>query len=784
MLASVFLESKLTVETIWKHMRRLFRGWASVTARLHVEGRCPARQARDGHLVATLAELVRVLDVPPQAPLAGLCYAMHLMNSAAVVNEDALSSVICILGAAIRRFDYNFQDLQGIKTYLQQTAGHLMGHLIQASWPCSMKWGKVEGVCQRVLEEFELLILGSDAVRDSALDVMALLDEHLPPIAGMIHRCSGCQTVWVNPEDARCPSCGHVLDLLPAGADEPKQGPGWDTPFVACLADALSTTSHLSSVVSCLVRHAIQNERPERRRRASDMLERAFLLVQDALQAPTSRSRHFIALVLTRDLVANSVELVENKDEEGLDFDNVLTHLLHVLQMAVGRDLPPVTPDLPVQLCTFQGIGLGAAQLPSPLASLYVMAATFRANPIPTGIAVRQLFELAAKRADDQELHRFLTSCQAEALASSNSLGLAVLLPGHRDDFVQRLLIELQNLAQEDSAQAAAARFSALCAQKHNDFRGLVQCMRAVGEIACLQRSAVDEASADHAFAICNRLPQEALGPAAVLFAAAAGDDDVQEIFDWNRDLLDMDPEDAAPWRSSVIAHILCFLGAAHRSINDGSVPLGLEPFRRFLDLDQQSLRTTFWPGLPDSFWQALRYAGLHKHGLPPNANIAWAQCECGYRYCYGNCGAPTSSGPCPSPNSTEGQGACTRHNGGRGHKFCPGQRLLAIVATAPPHGVGWPPIFPDMVRDFPAAVQYPVPRPGLFGLTEADESISVKRATRASVAHSLMTETVRQNWNQPFGKPPPPGSGLRPVTFRVLHLLVHASALIGVGME
>ena len=46
------------------------------------------------------------------------------------------------------------------------------------------------------------------------------------------------------------------------------------------------------------------------------------------------------------------------------------------------------------------------------------------------------------------------------------------------------------------------------------------------------------------------------------------------------------------------------------------------------------------------------------------------------------------------------------------------------------------------------------------------------------------MTETVRQDWNQPFGKPPPPGSGLRPVTFRVLHLLVHASALIGVGME
>ena len=703
--------------------------------------------------MATLAELVRFHNVPPQAPLAGMCYSMNLMSGEAMENEGVLSSVICMLGAAMQCFDYNFENLQSIKTYLQQIAAYLMGHVIQASWPSSIKWGRVEGVCQSVLEEFALLMDGSCAVRDSALDVMALLDEHLPPPPGMFSRC-----------------------------DDPGQlrmGPGWDTPLVVCLADALSTTSHLSAVISCLVTHAIQNPKAEARRRASDMLERAYRSVQDALQAPSpSRSRLFITLVFARDLVANSVELVENQDEEGLD--SILTRLVQLLQMPVGRDLPHSR----VQLCTFQGTELHAAQLPSPLASLYVMAATFRANPIPTGIAVRQLFELAAKRADDQELHRYLTSCQAEALASSNSLGLSVLLPGHRDDFVQRLLVELQNLAQEDSAQAAAERFSALCAQKRNDFRGLVQCMRAVGEIACMQRSAVDEASADQAYAICNRLPQEALGPAAVLFAAAADDDDVQETFDWNRDLLDMDPEDAAPWRSSVIAHILCFLGAAHRSINTGSVPPGLEPFRRFLDLDQQALGTTFWPGLPDSFWQALRYAGLHKHGLQPNANIAWAQCECGYRYCYGSCGAPTSSGPCPSPNSTECQGACTRRNGGRDHRFCPGQRLVAIVATAYPHGIGWPPIFPNMVRDFPAAVQFPAPRPGLFALTEADESISVKRATRASVSHSLMTETVRQDWNQPFGKPPPPGSGLRPVTFRVLHLLVHASALIGVGLE
>ena len=46
------------------------------------------------------------------------------------------------------------------------------------------------------------------------------------------------------------------------------------------------------------------------------------------------------------------------------------------------------------------------------------------------------------------------------------------------------------------------------------------------------------------------------------------------------------------------------------------------------------------------------------------------------------------------------------------------------------------------------------------------------------AVSHSLMSETVRQNWNAPLGKPPDPNSGLHPVSFRVLHLLVHASAL------
>ena len=59
-----------------------------------------------------------------------------------------------------------------------------------------------------------------------------------------------------------------------------------------------------------------------------------------------------------------------------------------------------------------------------------------------------------------------------------------------------------------------------------------------------------------------------------------------------------------------------------------------------------------------------------------------------------------------------------------------------------------------------------------------------MKPEDREAVSHSLPSETVRQDWNHPLGKPPDSGSGLHPVSFRVLHYLVHASALLSIEME
>ena len=185
--------------------------------------------------------------------------------------------------------------------------------------------------------------------------------------------------------------------------------------------------------------------------------------------------------------------------------------------------------------------------------------------------------------------------------------------------------------------------------------------------------------------------------------------------------------------------------------------------------------------GLPDDWWQALRYSGLHKHRLPITGNIVWAQCHCGYRYCYAECGAPASAAHCPSP---EGPGLCRLTNGGQNHQFAPQQQLIAVVVTGAPHGERSIYNTAQMKAKFPGAFQPPAPSPGLFALTEADLHTSVEAQSRAAVSHSLMSETVRQDWNQPLGKPPNTETGLHPVSFRVLHLLIHASALIGIELE
>ena len=111
--------------------------------------------------------------------------------------------------------------------------------------------------------------------------------------------------------------------------------------------------------------------------------------------------------------------------------------------------------------------------------------------------------------------------------------------------------------------------------------------------------------------------------------------------------------------------------------------------------------------------------------------------------------------------------------NGGRGHVFNPGQRLIAVVVTETQ-------INGSMREKYPEAFQRPGPLPGLFSLIEADEQASVKHADREAVSHSFPDETVRQDWSRPLDEQ----NGLHPVSFRVLHYLIHASALVSIEME
>ena len=160
----------------------------------------------------------------------------------------------------------------------------------------------------------------------------------------------------------------------------------------------------------------------------------------------------------------------------------------------------------------------------------------------------------------------------------------------------QDLVHVLNEIGSEDEQRStrAAQSFSESCEQmkktKHR-FHALLQCLRAVAEITCMQCTAPDEDSANTAGRVASELP-DVLGPAAVLLRRAA-----EEGTDWNIDFLDVNGEKA--WQTSILAHLLCFLGAAHRSVNDRpeDVPAAIKPFMAFNDLDEAKLNSTFWPG-------------------------------------------------------------------------------------------------------------------------------------------------------------------------------------------
>lgn len=574
---------------------------------------------------------------------------------------------------------------------------------------------------------------------------------------------------------------GGMMQLLDEHLPSHTDEFGWDVPLIACLADALSLTAQLGPIISALVRHSVRFKKKEFARsseQALRMLEDAVRRVLEVFQRDFKASQSFVALALARELIVHCVILVEAamRDEVSEQrFDNILGYFVQLLQVS----FVPQEADLDSQteLGHFKDQNLKVDSFPTAFTPLYVVAATRRSrNPLPTNIAIGQLFGAVAMKAAGSDLHHLLDSCKAEAVAFSNILGLSMLVPVQTDHSTVHLIKCLGEIGCEDEALSkhAAERFSKLCSEKHNNFYDLLQCLRSVGEFVCMQCPPEDEQTMQKACKTAHDLDlHNSLGPAATLLCNLEADDNMG----WDVDLLSMDGERA--WQTSIMAHLLCFLGASHKSINKENLPPAVRPFTVFHDLDQSTLNSTFWPGVPDDWWQALRYSGLHTHLFPISGNIVWAQCHCGYRYCYANCGAPASSDDCASP---EGEGSCKLRNGGQGHQFAPGQRLIAVVVTKAPHGADS--IFSTMRQNFPEAFQPPAPSPGLFALTEADLHTSVKPEGRAVVSHSLISETVRQNWNEPLGKPPSPSSGLHPVSFRVLHLLVHASALLSIEME
>ena len=544
-------------------------------------------------------------------PLRGVSYALQLLSPESKEDLVALKGSLSLMCQVIQQSGGSFQNLHSMKTHLQQISIYLMEHLVSRVWLSSLKgWSELETVSAEVLASFFLLMEEGETELETSGGMMQLLDEHLP---------------------------SHIDEF------------GWDVPLIACLADALSLTAQLGPIISALVRQSVLFKK-EKFARSSEqalrMLEDAFRRVLEVLQLRDFKaSQSFVALALARELIVHCVTLVEAamEDEDSEQrFDNILDHFVQLLQVS----FVPQEADLDSQteLGHFKDQNLKVDSFPTAFTPLYVVAATRRSrNPLPTNIAIGQLGAVAMK-APGSDLHRLLGSCKAEAVAFSNILGLSMLVPVQTDPATVPLFKCLKEVGSEDEALSkhAAERFSRLCGEKRNNFRDLLQCLRAVGEFVCMQCSAEDEQTMQRACKTAHDLPNS-LGPAATLLCLAADDN-----IDWNVDLLSMDGERA--WQTSIMAHLLCFLGAAHKSINKENLPPAIRPFAVFHDLDKSSLNSTFWPGVPDDWWQALRYSGLHTHLLPISGNIVWAQCQCGYRYCYAQCGAPASSAPCASP--------------------------------------------------------------------------------------------------------------------------------------
>ena len=359
--------------------------------------------------------------------------------------------------------------------------------------------------------------------------------------------------------------------------------------------------------------------------------------------------------------------------------------------------------------------------------------------------------ELAAET-DTESLDTLMAECSGAQL--SNGLGLSVLLPPssgeHREVVNQAIL----------GSNGMPRAWEASCREAAGSLNAVTTLLLALGEVVLLQRSGEAEPTIEQSERARQRLPV-LLGPADNLFRLAASDEQQDEErgeegpFSLGADMLPCRPGmcPSELWSTSVLAHVVALLGGlAQAGTSEACAPQALQPFVRLLQPSAAVLGSTFWPGLPENEWHAWLHSAVYRHRLG-RGNVGVAQCDCGYRYLLGECIAPTTSQPCGNP---DGCGS-NRSNGGANHAFAAGQTLVAV-----PRATGF--IYGGCSIGCDAS-----PRPGLWTLVDGEMTKILRRGNARDATESNTASSVR---------------GLKPLTFRALHLLVHAGALASAAME
>ena len=239
--------------------------------------------------------------------------------------------------------------------------------------------------------------------------------------------------------------------------------------------------------------------------------------------------------------------------------------------------------------------------------------------------------------------------------------------------------------------------------------------------------------------------------------------------FDWIRDALPCGPPSPVPfdklWHTSSLVHLLTLVNAASK-VGLNATPPGLRPFALLMcqttdNAAGRLLEQSFWPGLPDNEWHAWIFAGPHRFNIQGNLGVA--ECDCGYRYPISECLGPVETRSCGNP-----EGGCNRLNGGTRHKYASGQKLLAVPIRK---GYIWEEVRDSLTGEKTDNYIGPIKQeqPGLFALTEAENFAQISGDNYDAVTEDSVATTVRQ---------------LERITFRILHWLVHASALLVAGTK